>query len=205
MQVTLAGKGSKCRVCTHPERTQIESLLARGAGISVIEPLMRGAFSRRALYRRALYRHRAKHMIASGLSAARPVPFPYSGSPLKRVKWLQRETEHTAALAELRGNLSLKLKALHELGRFIWLEERLKRGQQEPVDITDGVAYAENLSRLQEARERRRAALEAPGPEPASPEVEENPWRAFRLRTQSYPRSATNDPGASEPPSGSGV
>jgi hypothetical protein len=136
-------------------------------------------------------------MIASGLSAARPVPFPYSGSPLKRLKWLQRETEHTAALAELQGNLSLKLKALHELGRFIWQEERLKRGQQEPVDITDGVAY-EQWRRLQEARERRRAALAPPGPEPvspASPEVEERLERAFRLSSQSYRRSATNDPG----------
>ena len=46
------------------------------------------------------------------------------------VKWLQREIEHTAALAEHRGNVSLKLKALHELGRVIWLEDRLKRGQQ---------------------------------------------------------------------------
>jgi hypothetical protein len=34
----------------------IESLLARGAGIFAIEPLMRRAFSRRALYG-----HRAKH------------------------------------------------------------------------------------------------------------------------------------------------
>jgi hypothetical protein len=166
MQMTLGGKGTKCRVCTHPERTQIESLLGRGAGISAVEPLMRGAFSRRALYR-----HRANHMNASGLSAARSVPFPYSGSPLKRVKWLQREIEHTAALAEHQGNLSLKLKALHELGRFIWLEERLKRGPQEPVDITAEAANAEYLSkdeeaqlvrRLQEAKERRRTALGFP-------------------------------------------
>ena|SRR5712692_5533644 len=98
MQMTLSGKGSKCRVCTHPDRGQIESLLARGAGIAVVKPTMGNAFSRRALYQ-----HRAKHMIASGLPAARPVPFPYSGSPLERVKWLQRETEHTAALAELRA------------------------------------------------------------------------------------------------------
>jgi hypothetical protein len=115
-----------------------------------------------AFSRRALYRHRAKHMTASGISAARPVPFPYSGGPLKRLKWLQRETEHTAALAELQGDISLKLKALHELGRFIWLEDRLNRGQQEPVDITDGIAYSEHLSRLHEARERRRAALAPP-------------------------------------------
>jgi hypothetical protein len=156
---------------------------------------MRDAFSRRALYR-----HRAKHMIASGLSAARPVPFPHAGSPLKRVKWLQREIEHTAALAEHQGNISLKLKALHELGRFIWLEDRLKQGEQEPVDVTDGAAYDENLERLLDARRRRRAALEPPDPEPASPEVEERLERAFRLSSQSYRRS-TNDPGGNEPPS----
>ena len=99
MQTTLAGRGPKCRVCTHPERTQIESLLARGAGISAIEPLMRGAFSRRALYR-----HRAKHMTQqAGLPAARPVPFPHAGGTLARLKWLQREIEHTAALAEHRA------------------------------------------------------------------------------------------------------
>jgi hypothetical protein len=45
MQTTLAGRGPKCRVCTHPERTQIESLLARGAGISAIEPLNFAQFS----------------------------------------------------------------------------------------------------------------------------------------------------------------
>ena len=161
--MTLSGKGPKCRVCTHPDRVQIESLLARGAGIAAVKPTMGDAFSRRALYR-----HRAEHMTASGLSAVRPVPFPYSGSPLKRLKWLQRETEHTAALAELQGNISLKLKALHELGRFIWLEERLNRGQQEPVDITTEAAYAEHLRRLEEAHERRRAALAPPDPEPAS-------------------------------------
>jgi hypothetical protein len=69
-----------------------------------------------AFSRRALYRHRSKHMIAMGLPAARPVPYPHSGSILQKLKWIQREIEHTAALAELQGNLSLKLKALHELG-----------------------------------------------------------------------------------------
>jgi hypothetical protein len=202
MQMTLSGKGSKCRVCTHPERVQIESLLARGAGIAQVKPTMGDAFSRRALYR-----HRAKHMCASGLSAARPVPFPYSGSPLKRVKWLQREIEHTAALAEHQGNLSLKLKALHELGRFIWLEERLNRGQQEPADITTEAAYAEHLRKLQEAHDRRRAALAPPHPEPvspASPEDEERLERAFRLSSQSYRRSATNDAGGNELSTGGG-
>jgi hypothetical protein len=195
--MTLSGKGPKCRVCTHPDRVQIESLLARGAGIAAVKPTMGDAFSRRALYR-----HRAKHMTASGLSAARPVPFPYSGSPLKRIKWLQREIEHTAALAGHQGNLGLKLKALHELGRSIWMEERLNRGQQEPLDITDEVAYAEPLRRLQEAHERRRAALEPPPIEPASPEVEEHLERAFRLSSQSYRPSATNDHGGNEPPFG---
>jgi hypothetical protein len=83
-----------------------------------------------AFSRRALYRHRAKHMIHALSPAARPVSFPHAGSTLKKLKWLQREIEHTAALAEHRGNVSLKLKALHELGRVIWLEDRLKRGQQ---------------------------------------------------------------------------
>jgi hypothetical protein len=49
MQTTLAGKGPKCRVCTHPVRRDIESLLARGAGIALLEPLIGNSFSRRAL------------------------------------------------------------------------------------------------------------------------------------------------------------
>jgi hypothetical protein len=156
MQTTLTGKGTKCRVCTHPERMQIESLLARGATITVIEPIMDATFSRRALYR-----HRAKHMIAVALPAARPVPFPHSASSLKRVRWLQRETEHTAALAEYQGNLSLKLKALHELGRFIWLEERLQRGGQDPVNVSPGLDLPpETLERLEDARRRREDGIE---------------------------------------------
>jgi len=162
---------------------------------------MRGSFSRRSLYR-----HRAKHMIASGLPAARPVPFPLSASPLKRLKWLQQETEHTAALAEHRGNLSLKLKALHELGRFIWLEDRLKRGRQEPLDLTPELELpAETLRKFEEFRERQ---MSGSGilldPETSSPE-EDRLQRAFALSRQSYQRSVTNDPGGNEPPSGSGV
>jgi hypothetical protein len=161
---------------------------------------MREAFSRRALYR-----HRAKHMIASGLPAARPVPFPLSASLLKRLKWLQQEAEHTAALAEHQGNLSLKLKALHELGRFIWLEDRLKRGRQEPLDVTPELELPpEIMKKFAEFRERGRAAQEFPNPEPASPE-EERLQRAFVLSRQSYQRSVTKDPGENEPPSGSGV
>ena len=136
---------------------------------------MRGFFSRRALYR-----HRAKHMMHAPAPAARPVPFPHAGSALKKLKWLEREMEHTAALAEHQGNLSLKVKALHELGRVIGLEDRLKRGQQEPVDITDAVAYAQHLRRMEEARERRRTALEPPEVEKPSPEVEERLQRIIR-------------------------
>ena len=156
MQTTLAGKGTKCRVCTHPERHQIESLLARGAGIAMVAPIMGATFSRRALYR-----HRSKHLIVSALPAARPVPFPHTASSLKRLKWLQREIEHTAALAEHQGNLSLKLKALHELGRFIWLEERLQRGGQDPVDVSDEPDFPpETLAKLEEAQRRREDGTE---------------------------------------------
>jgi hypothetical protein len=115
--------------------------------------------------RRALYRHRAKHLIVSALPAARPVPFPHSAGPLKRVRWLQREIEHTAALAEHQGNLSLKLKALHELGRFIWLEDRLQRGGQDPVDVSPGVDLPpEALSRLEDAKRRREEGTERSTP-----------------------------------------
>src|SRR5260370_23591692 len=120
MHTTLAGKGPKCRVCTHPMRRQIESLLGRGAGIASLKPYMGAAFSRRALYR-----HRANHMVFEPSPAARPVPFPRAGSPLKKLKWLQGEVVHTAALAEHKGNLSLKLRALHELSRSLCLEWRL--------------------------------------------------------------------------------
>jgi hypothetical protein len=101
MEMALSGKGSKFRLCSHSERVQIESLLAPGSGIAAITPIMGEAFSRRALYR-----HRARHMVASGSSAARPVPFPHDASPIEQIKWLQREMEHTAALAEHHGDLT---------------------------------------------------------------------------------------------------
>src|ERR1700730_645769 len=66
MQTTLSGKGTKCCVCTHPDRAQIESLLARGSAIAAIGPIIGATFSRRALYR-----HRAKHLIVSALPPAR--------------------------------------------------------------------------------------------------------------------------------------
>jgi hypothetical protein len=170
-------------------------MLARGAGIAAIEPLMQHAFSRRALCR-----HRAKHMIASGLSAARPVPFPYSASPLTRVKWLQREIEHTAALAEHQGDLSLKLKALHELERSIWLENRLKRGQQEPLDVTpEPDVPPELVRRLEENRERRRAALQPPEVEKESQEGEDRLQRAFRLSSSAYQSGTADDPAGKDP------
>jgi hypothetical protein len=137
MHMTLSGKGSKCRVCTHPDRMQIESMLARGSGIAAIRPIMGDAFSRRALYR-----HRAKHMIAADWPASRPVPFPHDGSPVERVKWLQREAEHTAALAERSGNLGAKVKAIHEISRLIWLEQRMN--QQAHDDAADS-PYREDV------------------------------------------------------------
>jgi hypothetical protein len=156
MHTTLAGRGPKCRVCTHPRRLEIESLLARGAGIAAIKPIMEGTFSRRALYR-----HRAKHMIAAGLPAARPIPFPYEGSPTERIKWLQREAEHTAALAEQQGNLSANIKALHEISRLIWLEQRLNDGAE---DASVWNSYQEHLGRINRQQElRQREARARPG------------------------------------------
>lgn len=162
MQTTLAGKGPKCRVCTHPKRGDIESMLARGAGIAAIKPIMEDAFSRRALYR-----HRAKHMIGAGLPAARPVLFPDSGSPLEQIKWLKRECVHTAALAELQGNLNAKIKALHEIARLTWLEQRLNESAE---DASVSHSYQEHLSRLREARAIREQGVSAflPRPKPAA-------------------------------------
>ena len=167
----------------HPERVQIESMLARGAGIVAVKPIMRGAFSRRALYR-----HRAKHMIYAVAPAARPVPFPHSASILKRLKWLQKEIEHTAALAEHKGDLGTKLKALYALGRLLWLESRLSGGA---VDVTPDLASLlppEVIKRLEEARARRQVAL-APAQE-ESPEIEERLKWAFE---RSYRREIATD------------
>lgn len=154
--MTLSGKGSKCRVCTHPGRAQIESLLAGGASIAAARPIMGDVFSRRALYR-----HRAMHMIAAGAPAARPVPFPHDGTAVERIKWLQREAEHTAALAEQRGDLRAKLKAIHELSRLIWLEQR---ASLPPADENEKL-YQKHLERMaqriEEAQARREAALNA--------------------------------------------
>jgi hypothetical protein len=93
---------------------EIESLLARGATIASIEPIMVEAFSRRALCR-----HHAQHMIYAASPAARPIPFPYSGSILQRLKWLQRELDHTPALAEHQRDLDTKVKGLYGLGRML--------------------------------------------------------------------------------------
>jgi hypothetical protein len=134
-------------------------MLARGSGIGPLLPVMGEAFSRRALYR-----HRQKHMNSADAPAARPVPFPHDGSALDRVRWLQREAEHTAAMAERQGSLSAKVKAIHELSRLIWLEQRLS---QSPADDEVERQYREHVEginlqtepRLGEARERREASL----------------------------------------------
>ena len=109
---------------------------------------MRGFFSRRALYR-----HRANHMIYGPSPAARPVPFPHAGSTLKKLKWLQGEVEHSAALAGYKGDLSLQLKAFHELGRLLWLEARLSQGapRQPAFDVTD-LLPPEEKGNTEEAR-----------------------------------------------------
>lgn len=149
-------------------------MLARGAGIAAIKPIMQETFSRRALYR-----HRAKHMIVPDLPAARPIRFPFEGSPTERIKWLQREAEHTAALAEQKGNLSVKLRALHELSRLIWLEQRINPAAE---DNSIGAFYQEHLrrsdqqttARLEEARARRTTALGVSALLPP-PKADQNP------------------------------
>jgi hypothetical protein len=109
-------------------------------------------------------------------AAARPVPFPEGASTLKRLKWLQREVEHTAAIAEYKGELSLKLKALHELARLLWLEERLHQGAhpRREIDVTE-------------------ATLERGTPSSLSPEVEERLEEAFRRSTVGYRRENDGD------------
>jgi hypothetical protein len=154
MKTTLLGKGPKCRVCTHPDRAQIESMLARG-GIAAIRPIMQDGFSRRALYR-----HRAKHMIAEGVPSARPILFPHEGSPLERIKWLQHEAVLTACLAEQRGDLNAKVKALLEISRLIWLE--LRSNKQANNDRPDAIEmYREHLKRMTQQAEEARSQREA--------------------------------------------
>ncbi len=160
MQMTLTRMGSKCRVCTNPDRAQIESMLARGTGIAAIRLIVQDAFSPCALYR-----HRAKHMIAKGMPAARPVPFPHDGSPVERIKWLQREAELTPRWQNKRDDLSAKIKVLNELSRLIWLELRSNR---EEKDSQVAASYQEDLERMgqqalarfEEGRAQREAALE---------------------------------------------
>jgi hypothetical protein len=148
-------------------------MLARGAGIVAVRPIMGEAFSRRALYR-----HREKHMIHAPSPAARPVAFPHAGSPLQKLKWLEREVEHTAALAEHRGELGTKLKALYLLSRLLWLEARLTRGaldvtpdhteaQYKKAAITPTDEREEEIIRLFQNRTYRKKDEETPG-EPSS-------------------------------------
>ena len=122
-------------------------------------------------------------MIYFSSPAARPVPFPHSGSTLQKTKWLQREVEHTAALAEQPEDLSAELKALHELSRLIWLEARLGRGA---IDVTPDPAlleYEKFRTRLDEADRQRQAALE-PFP-PESPEISDELQEAYELSARS--------------------
>jgi hypothetical protein len=113
-----------------------------------------------AFSRRALYRHRAKHMSAEGLPAARPILFPHEAKPVERIRWLQREAVLTARLAEQKGYLNARIKAMHELSRLIWLELRAKI-INDPADAMQ--QYAEfrkgEDQRAEEARAAREAAI----------------------------------------------
>jgi hypothetical protein len=40
------------------------------------------------------------------------------------------EVEHTAAIAEYKGNIPVKFRALHELAWLLWLEARLYHGSK---------------------------------------------------------------------------
>lgn len=135
-------------------------MLARGSGIAALQPLIGEAFSRRALYR-----HRQKHMSSLGEPEARPVPFPYDGTAIERIKWLQREVEQTAAIAKGAGNLSAKVKAIHEMTRLVWLEPRLAQNAEDD-DAIDRESRKridridrETEASLMESRERRLASL----------------------------------------------
>jgi len=113
-------------------------------------------------------------MIQGSSPAARPVRFPYSCSTVQKLKWLQREVEHTAALAEYRGDLNTKLKALYQLGRLLWLESRLGRAV---IDVTPDPAellYQDHLKRLEDAQARRQAALAS------IPEESPNAWERYK-------------------------
>ena len=102
-------------------------------------------------------------------------------------------------MAEHRGDLNLKVKALHELERAIWLENRLKPSEQEPVDVSLGVVVDEHLERrLREAGERRKAALELREIPQLSPEEDERLARAFRLSSESYRKGSANDLGVNK-------
>jgi hypothetical protein len=99
-------------------------------------------------------------MIAYGLPAARPIPFPKDATPVDRIRWLQRETVLTAALAEQRGNLNVKMKAIHEIERLIWLELRAsKQGDNDPSDCMQ--QYLEYLKREEQRAAETHTAREA--------------------------------------------
>jgi hypothetical protein len=122
-------------------------MLARGSGIAALHPLMGESFSRRALYR-----HRQRHMNAVGAPAARPVPFPHDGSALEKIRWAQREAEHTAAMAERQSNLGAKVKAIHEISRLIWLEHRVTQGAEEDDVERQYRQHLESINRQMETR-----------------------------------------------------
>jgi hypothetical protein len=55
-------------------------------------------------------------------------------------------SQHTAALAERSGNLSAKVKAIHEISRLIWLEQRLnQQGQNDAVGSRHQEADVERI------------------------------------------------------------
>jgi hypothetical protein len=78
---------------------------------------------------------------------------------------VQREIEHTAALAEHRGDLNTKIKALYALGRMLWLENRLSGEAKDLTSDEEALSVYEDWQkrRLEGARTLREAALEAAG------------------------------------------
>ncbi|MGD0290730.1 MAG: hypothetical protein ABSC63_13875 [Candidatus Binataceae bacterium] len=68
-------------------------------------------------------------------------------------------------MAEYKGELGLKLKALHELGRLLWLERKWDRDAEAPVDVTPGISaeaedqYRRFLEQSRAAKERQEKAL----------------------------------------------
>lgn len=97
-----------CKVCTHPEREQVDEALA--AGLSDREGERRWGFSRAGVAR-----HRKNHLSSAVQATAVEATKEAATTALARLEHLHRRVERVLTLAEREGKHTLVLQAAREM------------------------------------------------------------------------------------------